>query len=270
MPAFCELLLISVPRSGTNFFCECVGALGGAVAYNELFNGRGAFGIKAGTALDSLSEHLGTTVDSPRDPALIRFFRSEPHAALDLLAADARAAGLGLMAYKVFPKQLPMPVLATLMQRPGTQVGFILRSRLDVYISYQKAQQQERWKNADTTDFQPELDAAAFLDWAAGADAWFDTTSRMAAACGARRHVWRYDSQIDVDKADLVAALAAELAAAGAGVTAPPAVGRTRHHRQDQARHPFRKVANGPALREALRAARRLRYARAEPDLAGA
>ncbi len=263
-----ELLIVSVPRSGTNFFCECLDALTGAVAYHELFNGRGAFGLRPGAPqLARFAPALGHTPADARDPALIAHFRAEPHAALDTLARAAADEGLVLMGYKVFPRQVAMPVLASLMRRPRTRVGFILRNRIDTFISYEKARQQETWKGTDTTLFRPELNPQAFLDWAAETDRWFADTARLALNTGHRPFVWRYDADIDVGKPALVAALAETLGAAGIDVAAPTTVGRARHIRQDESAGPFRKIANGPAVRAALRAAGRLRYARGEPDL---
>lgn len=248
--------------------CECLDALTGAVACHAHFNGRGAFGLRPGAPqLARFAPTLGHTPADARDPALIAHFRTDPHTALDTLARAAADEGLALMGYKVFPRQVTMPVLASLMRRPRTRVGFILRNRLDTFISYEKARQQDAWKGADTTLFRPDLDPQAFLAWAAETDRWFADTVRLAQEAGHRPFVWRYDADIDVGKPALVAALAETLAAAGVAVAAPPTVGRTRHVRQDETARPFRKIANGPAVRQALRAARRLRYARSEPDL---
>ena len=121
--------------------------------------------------------------------------------------------------------------LSALMARENVSVSFLTWRRLDVYVSYCKAQTHKSWANQDTTDLRVTVDADAFLEWSKANDAWF----------------------------------ADRLADLGTGAKLPDQIRKPGFIRQDKAARPFDLVENGAELRAALHAAKQLRYALGTP-----
>lgn len=260
-----DIVIVAAPRSGTNFFCECVSALRGISTYFEIFNPRGVMGVGEPQTLNHLSQALGVSVSSARDKELVRHFRSNPLAAVDILRDCAQARGDRALCYKVFPKQITWDVLGELLNRQGTITIFVVRRRLDVYVSYKKAQQQDVWKNRDTSDLQIEVDVDDFLNWAAEIDGWYEAVAEVARRDKLTHLVYDYDSDIDIPKPKLVDHLSTELS--GVGFVTEPGLGvqRSAFKKQDRKKRPFKKISNAAALRDELRSRRAYRYALAPP-----
>lgn len=260
-----EIVLISAPRSGTNFFCECLIDLPEVMGLYEIFNPGGVYGAARGEQLPILSELAGIPAESASDPDLIRLFRQRPAEALDALGETARRTGRSVVSYKVFPKQLDQAVFADLLVADHRVPVILTRNRLDVFISYEKARQSKTWKNSDTSGMKPTIDVDAFVEWARGNDDWFASCADMLDGFGKRFRMLSYATDVDVPKPDLLANLRATLVADGVDVSDPAKMPNERFIRQDVKAEPFAKIANGDELRAALLERDLLDYALGEP-----
>ncbi len=260
-----EMIIISSPRNGTNFYCECVRQIEGALGLFEIFNPSAVFGVREPPLLAHFAEALGHDIDGARDKRLVAFFRQDPLQAVNLLRSYADAQGASLISYKVFPRQLPPEQLSALMARENVSVSFLTRRRLDVYVSYCKAQTHKSWANQDTTDLRVTVDADAFLEWSKANDAWFADRLADVTALGLPYRIWDYGQDVNVGKAALMQELALHLADLGTGAKLPDQIRKPGFIRQDKAARPFDRVENGAELRAALHAAKQLRYALGTP-----
>jgi LPS sulfotransferase NodH len=261
-----EVVIIAAPRTGTNFFCECLGTIPGTLSLFEVFNPAGVFGAGA---RPYVLEHMSAVLDQPiaeaTDPALRKYFRETSREALRELHKAAETAGEALLSYKVFPRQLKPHALERLISGKGRAFVFVVRHRLDTYISYLKASSTKTWKRQDTSDLRIEVDAAEFLNWAAQLDEWYQTTTTLVQAAGAPHAVVQYERDVDLPKAEVVRRQLEILGTMGIAMPAPERVPAPKFTRQDAPVSPFLKISNGDALEAALSADGRLAYALSAP-----
>lgn len=260
-----EVMILAAPRSGTNYFCETLGAFPEIAGYYELFNPNGVFGVGS-RVLPELCLRLGLDdVEDAKDRRLTRVFREQPFEALTALADVSRAPDIAAISYKIFPRQLPLGTLGRLMDEQHRHVVFLTRRRLDVYVSYTKAQLTQSWTNRSTAEVLPTIDADAFLSWAESTDEWYADCFALAKERQKKMSVARYETDIDIPRAELLANSSLALAHHGISVTVPEGSTGRRFKRQDSRVRPFKKIANGQQLRQELKDRRRLRYALGSP-----
>lgn len=262
---FQEIVIVASPRSGSNFFCECLGALPEVAGLHEVFNPRGVFGL-GGRILPAVCDRFGLTdVESAKDPQVVKVFRKTPLEALEVLATVLREQGKSAMSYKIFPRQLSMDTVGQILDNDRRHPLFLVRRRLDTYISLQKALHSDTWTQTSTIDVRPEIELDDFLRWAAQTDKWYTETFRLARQRTTKIIIANYESDVDLPKRELIVQLHRALGAFGIRTTLGGGAKMTRFRRQDRRGHPFEKIANGEALRASLREAGKFRYALSAP-----
>lgn len=260
-----EIVVISSPRSGTNFFIECIAALKKVDSYLELFNRRGVMGVGNRQTLAHFSDVIGQPVTHPKDPMLIDMFRTRPISALEELRDVARREGRQAICYKVFPNQLSDPDMEAILARPGVRVIFLTRRRLDVYISYLKARATDTWTGRKTSDISVEVMMPRFRNWARKQDAWYEHLRQAVTAAAIPFVHLTYDDDVDVGKEALIERIRGLVSQWGVDDAIDPAATRPRLQRQDLKVGPFKKIRNGESLREELRAAGLYNYSITAP-----
>ncbi|MBO0811049.1 MAG: hypothetical protein J2P23_03275 [Microlunatus sp.] len=264
-PDFNEIVILSSPRSGSNYFCECLGALPEVAGFYELFNPKGAYGLGR-RILPIVCDRFGLTdVESATDPRVVKIFRQTPLEALDALASVLREQGKSAMSYKIFPRQLSMDTVGQILDDDRRHPLFLVRRRLDVYISLQKARHSGTWTQSSTVDVRPELEIDDFLQWAARTDEWYAEVFKASQERSKKIIVAKYESDVDVPKRELIGRLHSALETFDIRTTLGGALKMVRFKRQDRRGHPFEKIANGEKLRASLREAGQLRYALGTP-----
>lgn len=264
-PPVQDIIVIAAPRSGKNFFCECLGALSGVAAYFEIFNPRGVMGAGDPRTLEHLSNVLGRPVSSAKEPELVRFFRKQPLEAVEELRACARENGDVAVCYKIFPGQVSADALRSLVMRPEALVAMVVRRRLDAYISYQNARRDNVWKNRDTSNLFPSIDLEDFVSWAERVDSWYENAAALARAADRPMCIFDYDDDINVPKPELVANLSSQLKRLDLDLTPGRAVKKAAFRKQDKRVGPFSKISNADELRTQLRFRRAYHYALTSP-----
>jgi len=154
---------------------------------------------------------------------------------------------------KVQPNQVHRQALRQILRTHGVGAIFLVRRRLDQYISLRKARAIGAWFGTDTTDIRPTVGAAQFLAWSGALDDWL---SDMAALCrqagiGAIQFDYEQDLQ-SVEQSDLAEKLGPRLTQVGLRVKTGDLMGETYFNRQDTGQSPFDKVGNSTELRAAL------------------
>jgi hypothetical protein len=260
-----QVVIVSSPRSGTNFFCECLADLDQNLGLFEVFNKGGLYGGRQGSVLGTFSKHLERRIRDVSDPALLEFVHDSPIDALNIIGRAAAADGYSTFSYKIFPKQVAEGAFGQILHAERTRVVVIVRQRLDTFISYQKARQADVWKNQSTEDILPTIDVKAFLKWAKRLDTWYESAAQMLDMAGKPLDLFVYDSDINVPKPELVHRLATLLAERGLAVASPDRDAPPRFSKQDRDVGPFRKIANAEELRSALRDRGKFKYALGAP-----
>lgn len=248
-----ELAIIAAPRSGTNFFCDALGAFPEAANLFELFNPRGTFGLERFPPLYAhLSGRLATRVSAVSDPALIQAARRDPVAFLKDLEDGLPALGKRFFSYKIFPGQIADAALQQILGDRRKRILLIARCRIDAFISFKKAMARDSWVNEDTSGVIIEAGLEEFLSWGAAQDQWYAAAEEQLRHSGQRYVALTYDADINVPKPALVEKQYLTLRALGFGVTFPQGIEPPRFRRQDKPAGPFTKIANGEELKKQL------------------
>ena len=250
-----DLIIISLPRSGTNFYCECLNAIPQVAAFYEFFGDQGVFGLAGNAQMhERLSKHFGRTIEEENDPELLEAVKSQPATYLNIFSAIAAGTGSRLFSLKVFPQQVEMSKLRVALSGDHKRVVFITRSRLDCYISFQKALATQTWREADTTDQRPTIDIHAFLEWCEQSDVWYRRLLKHAREEGLDYRIVSYEADICCPKEVLMEKQILMLKSFGLDFRMPIDVRPQSFFKQDKANNPFEKIANGAELEAALEA----------------
>lgn len=261
-----ELLIVATQRTGSNYLCECLRGFSLALVLREIFHRRSVLGSNGATfVLPELSARLGISAETDSDPALVDFFQREPARAWATLADIAKDRRRTFLAFKVFDKQLPVSVLEPIVKSRRPAVLFLVRKRLDVYISLMKAKVASEWSKADTTSTKIDISVEEFLAWSATVDTWYAEMRRVIDEAGLKFLVLGYDQHLKSDKDTVVGLL--EKALKKIGVDVPPRLNMPpgAYFKQDKVESPFARIANGDEVEARLRDMGRLDYALEAP-----
>lgn len=260
-----EILVVAAPRTGTNFLCECLGEFPEMLGLMEIFNPRGVFGLDSRELLPWFGQRINVAeLASVDDPVLVRHFREMPIRALTSLREATASRGLDAFSYKVFPGQLSHEVMARIFAGLHRRVIFLVRNRLDVFISYEKARHLDVWKNHSTKDLLPTIDVEDFVQWAQSVDQWYADVTNLAQLHDKRPVVLTYEDDVDVPKEDLLDRLVDLLGGFGVDVSEMGSMA-PKFKKQDSAAEPFAKISNGERVREELEQRTLLTYALTPP-----
>ncbi|MDR7126636.1 sulfotransferase [Pseudotabrizicola sp. 4114] len=242
------LVVLAGPRSGSNFLCSILDGAPGMLSLSEVFNPRDIFGLNNHPALHQrLLDRFGS------EEKLHHAFRMTPELAADALMAETATARQVMI--KVFPNQVHGAALRAILARHGAGAIFLVRRRLDQFISLHKAMSQDLWHSAETTDLRPAIDTEQYLRWTAVMDEWIRQTARACQQLGLPVASLRYERDLlDPDPESRAHALAARLAALPCGFTPQTIRRKSFFRRQDISDDPFVKVADGTRLKEDLNA----------------
>ncbi|WP_114285522.1 sulfotransferase domain-containing protein [Candidatus Halocynthiibacter alkanivorans] len=176
-----RLLLVSLKRSGTNWLQDIVSQIPGVLGLREIFNPRGAFGLRTGNsiALKHLRNVLQDQTLEEASSNLMSWIHADPLRALSELEHCAREHGLNRVSFTLFADQLPVPAVAALLSHPRTDVVILTRAQLPRYVSLLKARSLNVWKRQDTTGFKPVVDVRKFATEARHARSWFNTVATI-------------------------------------------------------------------------------------------
>ncbi|SFM81077.1 hypothetical protein [Shimia aestuarii] len=246
-----EITIVAAPRSGTNYFCDTLGAFEENAAFLELFSPEGVFGVsKYEGILAMINSNLGTQYDDPQDKSFVNFVRQAPLEFLAALKAAVAEIGKTAFSYKIFADQLNRPHLREILESSNRHVLFVVRNRIDSYISFCKAREKNVWVNQDTSDLKIEIDFHEFMEWAAKLDRWYAETEAVLREAGRKYSIFSYDADINVPKGTLVEKQYIGLRSVGVDMMYPKTISKPMFSRQDKPSAPFSKIINGEELRK--------------------
>ena len=246
-----EIAIISVPRSGTNFFCDTLGEFTEIASLFELLNPRGVFGLERyPELLKSITATLGIDASKATDPTFIEKVAHQRHDFLAALRTAVAGIGLSAFSYKLFPEQIPYQVLENILTDRTKLFFFITRSRIDTYISYRKALELDEWVGKKTHDINIEITFDQFMEWATKIDAWYENAEKILREHDQRYSIFSYDSDINVPKPTLIEKQYFTLRSMGLDAAYPTSIAPPSFRKQDKIAGPFTKIANGEELKQ--------------------
>ncbi|WP_321447813.1 hypothetical protein [uncultured Cohaesibacter sp.] len=246
-----EITIIAAPRTGTNYFCDSLGEFDNFANMFEIFNPRGAFGLaRFPEILASLREKAGIDFQDQTDPALTQYVAENRLVFLEILRDAMTNAGKLAYSYKVFPHQMTGDELDQMIGKPDSLILFIVRSRIDTFISYKKAMLSDVWVNADTKDTKPEIEFDEFMQWAEVEDRWYRASEERVRKAGKSYMTFSYEADINVTKPVLLEQQYLYLRGQGIPVDFPSDITPPTFKRQDGVVGPFKKIKNGEELKQ--------------------
>jgi LPS sulfotransferase NodH len=261
-----ELVILSMPRTGSSYLCDCLATLPGVVVPREIFNPRG-YGplLKMANAKERFEKILGHTLEHLDDAELHRYFLEHPLEAIETLADAAARQRASLMVYKVIHHQLDRPRLEAILTQRRPDVLVLVRRRLDVWISIRKAVAVGKWHHRDTKDVEVAVDVDQFVAWMRVRDDWYAYVTQFTRQLGLAVRVLDYDRDIDRPLGELQHSARELLEGLGVRLRGGDGANVPIRERQDARTDPFAKITNGEALRATLIERGLLDYALSSP-----
>lgn len=240
------LVVFSGPRGGSNFLFDQLEGIPGMIGLSEVFNPRNIYGLNKHPVLrQRLLERFGAS------EALAEAFRMTPGLAIDALMTETPDTRWVMI--KVCPNQIHDAALRAIMAKHAAGAIFLVRRRLDQFISLVKAMSSDQWHSVDTTDLRPKADFDTFLRWATMVDGWIDRTAKISKSLGLPVASLRYNRDLLMtDPKARSEALSARLAGLPLGATPEMLAKQSFFRRQDMTENAFDRIANGPEFHAAL------------------
>jgi hypothetical protein len=263
-----HLILLSSGRSGTHLHQTMMRqGLETAVVLGELFNPSSPFGLEAQTPefIGLLEEECGIEVDLGKARALASYVREDPVVFLNALSTVCDRLGHDYLYYSILPKQLAGRWIEDILFKFGCSCSFLTRERLARYVSLVKARKLGAWKWVDTTSLKPEISMEGFLEDARATDDWFQFLSERVLTAGLNVRHLSYGA--DLNQPARSAFYSLQRTYQGICALTPFDFGQIPEFKQERGADPFRSIANGDHIRDALQQAALLDYAFTEPDV---
>jgi hypothetical protein len=243
---------LAVPRTGSSHVNALLQNCPQFIAKFELFHPTSSPKL-SGRELDALRVRSGGAV---RDvESFVAWRRSHPAATLEaMLASTARD-----VVFKVFPGQVPWPLLTSeILSRGDVAFAILKRRPIESFISGLKAKEVKIYSKVDTTGIRPALSAKVFVDWAQRTRDWYARTRDELRARGIDYARISYERHIEgrTDK-DALGEILKLLAPLGWADIPLPAATQGRN-RQDQTARYQDRVANWDAFAEEMQSDRKL------------
>jgi len=260
----CGIVIVSVPRSGTNHFCQALTNFKDIVSLFEIFHPDRVHGIDRYKDLKCIFDtEIG--VEKPTIKQFVKLFAADRVGCVKRINHYTSEVPGRYFSFKVFPKQADALSLETIYSNYIKSAIFIVRCRLDVYVSQLKAQQIQNWVKQDTTSLHVKIDVADFLEWAAEVDEWYNIQNQLLMKNNIVPRLVIYDEQIDKPLRQLLKQIKNTLQADNIKLNRKTWFAVSRLKKQDRNRNVFDKAANGEEVKRQLTELEKLEYAISPP-----
>ncbi|MCV0424332.1 MAG: sulfotransferase domain-containing protein [Roseibium sp.] len=264
-----RLIVVACERSGTNWHQELLSNHSTAYVLNDFFNPVGAFGLarynEAG--LKAIRSFFRNEALEERSEQLTATIRSDPEKFLSFLGDHAREMGKTVLSLVLFPDHLPQISVRRLLDSERTSIVFLVRNRLERYVSLLKARQLRIWKRRDTSDMRVKVDLRAFLSESRVIDDWYKMTGDWAFASQCPTYFVSYDGHLNRPPEEAYRCLIRVLEPL-LPLEIPEKLKAT-FVKQDRTDDIFRTMQNGSEFKDDLVRHNQLDYALSEPHVLG-
>lgn len=248
------IAVLATQRTGTNYLFQGLRSYADILVMAEIYNSNGAFGFDRydALALKHFNKVNNCNFESESDLRLLKMIAERPLETLDMLRDVAVMDGRTMLAFKVFPGQVPQELLTRkILKSNNFKPVFVLRPLLHTYISYKKAQTTNEWRNRDTTGIKISLDPAQYREWMTNIQAWYTYVSNEIKTLGLKPVCMHYEDFTAVEKNHLSNFISEKLGPAGIELRAP-SVGVIELRRQDRNPDVFGRILDGDNFRSKL------------------
>lgn len=260
----CGIVIVSIPRSGTNHFCQAMTNFKEIISLFEIFHPCRVHGLDR---YEDLKLIFGTEI-GVKNPTMRQFanlFAANRAGCVRRLSHHTSEVPNRYFSFKVFPKQADISSLETIYSNYIKSAIFIVRRRLDSYVSQVKALEIQNWVQQDTTHLSVEVKVEEFLDWAAGVDDWFGSQHQLLLKNNIVPRLVHYDEQIDVPLRQLLRQIQNTLQTDNICLNRKLRFAKSRLKKQDRTPNVFDKMANGDEVKRQLMELGKLEYATTAP-----
>lgn len=248
-----DLAVLTMPRTGSSYFCDCLGTLPGVAMLGEIFNPRGYAAVVRMEGARRRFEHIvGHQLSGVDDRELHYHFLGHPVDAIATLAAASAEEHAALLVYKIISHQLERTKLEAILEQRRPEIVVLVRRRLDVWISIAKAQAIGKWHHRDTREVDVEIDIDEFIAWTEETDDWYRHVIALTGQLGLAVRVLDYDRDVARPPAEIRRSATQMLKEQGIRLPRSGGTDLRVRARQDASTDPFSKVSNGTALRDRL------------------
>lgn len=261
--------MIACERSGTNWHQELLSNHSAAYVLNDFFNPVGAFGLERynQAGLRAVRRLFRNETLEERSELLTATIRSDPDKFLSFLEDHAQEMGKTVLSLVLFPNHLTQTAIRQLLDSDQTSIVFLVRSRLQRYVSLLKARQLRIWKRRDTSDMRVQVDLPTFMSEARGIDDWYTMTGDWAFASQCPTYFVSYEDHLNCPPEEAYRHLN--------GLLEPllplefPERLKATFVKQDRTADIFQTIQNGAELKQELLRQNLLHYALSEHSVLG-
>ncbi|MBF9001205.1 hypothetical protein [Vibrio nitrifigilis] len=196
-----KLCIISINRSGTNYFCDSLNGFEQVYSAKEIFGEQGSYGIE-GFFPDVINEMMAELNIKDDNPFSLR--NSRPLIFTHKVTEKVINNGFELFSFKIFPNQLDNNIIIERFVKNSDYLKFlIVRSRVDVYLSLQKALLSGAWLKKNTTDIELKLSVDDFLKWCRVNDEWYNSVIDCLIKNNQKFKIISYNNHINISQEHL-------------------------------------------------------------------
>lgn len=245
-----QIVVLSNPRTGSNYFADTFWNFRqDVVSLSEIFHKDAVFDLdKYPASFAHLSAALGAELSGQDDPRLVQAARETPVRFLDILAGFSAETGRKALVYKAFQDHFPQPKWRDIFQKTRPTGLFLVRNRLETFISFKKAMMTGHWANMKTDGLRPTLDAGDFRAWAIRQDGWYADMEQLFHDLGLRYAVVDYGRDVTRATPELLRYQYRLLRGMGLDPRFPDGPLKSRFHKQDGTRDILDRIENADAF----------------------
>ncbi len=252
MPNFCKVLVVSIPRTGTNHLFYTLRNIEKLNVRFELFNKEEAYSVSK-EEVGLLAERHNTCWQNNRDHQFINWSAENPATLLEFLAEKV-AINFDHLIFKLFPNQLSMNQIEAMFRNTSNlRIIFIHRRPIDSFISMMKSIQTRKYHNHDTSDLRVELCSRYFMEWWSGNYNWYRMVENLADGFSLPQTTLSYEADINVAEEELLQKVIEATRTIGLDLSRSAAGRYEGLEKQDKEARYDRKVQNWSTFEAELR-----------------
>ncbi len=196
-----KLCIVSINRSGTNYFCDSLSGFDEVYSAKEIFGEEGSYGVEE--FFPNVINEMQLELEAEEQDA-ISLRNSRPLIFVDKIAKQACWKGCNIFSFKIFPNQIDNKLIIERFVKNHDYIKFVIvRSRIDVYISLQKALLSGAWLKNNSTNIKLSLDVEHFLKWCDVNDQWYNNVISCLIENNQRFKIISYNNHINISQEHL-------------------------------------------------------------------
>jgi LPS sulfotransferase NodH len=250
-----EIIVLCMPRSGSNLLSALLGTLPGCAGFYEIFQSGQIVGLDSHPRIaEGLARRMGVDEKAANSAPLLSLRNFKPAQFFDELTAAARDTGKTLFSAKIFPTQIPAPELGRILDRPGLRVIFLARTRAHRAASRAKQHETGKSTRQATTDVLPQMALSDFLYDQFRLERRMEDWLELVQEKGVSHTILHYEQDVDTDAATRKLRIESALAAIGCNLRLPSGEAPSWLVKQDHGTEWRAKIVNGREVERALSA----------------